>query len=311
MPLVTIVGSGRVGTSAALFLMLKEICDIRLIDIIEGLPQGEALDLSHAAALLGKNVDITGSNDYKDMAGSDIVVITAGLARKPGMTREELAFENAKIVKSVCEKILEYAPHSIVIVVTNPLDIMTYVALKVLKFPRNRVIGFSGTLDSARFRYYIAKKLGVSYQSVRAFVVGQHGEKMVPLISSAYVGGVPVSKLLSQESINEVIEKTIKAGEEIVKLKKWSAYHAVGAGIAEIIESIIKDRKDVHNFSALLEGEYGVQDVVAEVVGILGRRGVEKIIEVEMSEEEKTKFYEAIQWIRELSSKVVKELNLG
>ncbi len=310
MPLVTIIGSGRVGTSAALFLMLKEVCDIRLIDIVEGLPQGEALDLAHAAALLGKNVDITGSNDYKDMAGSDIVIVTAGLARKPGMSREELALENGKIVKSVCEKILEYAPHSIVIVVTNPLDVMTYVALRVLKFPRHRVIGFSGTLDSARLRYYIAKRLGVSYQSVRGFVVGQHGEKMVPLLSATYVGGTPVTKLLPEDVLREISEKTIRAGEEIVKLKKWSAYHAVGAGIAEIVESILKDRKDIHNFSALLEGEYGVRDVVAEVVGILGRRGVEKIFEIEMSEDEKRRFYEAIQWIKELCEKVTKELGL-
>ena len=309
--LVSIVGSGRVGTSTALFLMLKEICDIRLIDIVEGLPQGEALDLSHAAALLGKNIEITGSNDYRDIAGSDVVIITAGLARKPGMTREELAFENAKIVKSVCEKVAEYAPHSIVIVVTNPLDIMTHVAIKVLNFPRERVIGFSGTLDSARFRYYIAKRVGVSPRSVEAYVVGQHGEKMVPLASQARVLGKPLQEVLRPEEIREVIEETIKAGEKIVQLKKWSAYHAVGAGIAEIVDCILKDKKELHNFSALLRGEYGYTDVVAEVVGVLGRRGIEKIVEIPMTEEERRRFDEAITWIRQLTQQVFEKLGLA
>ncbi len=308
--LVSIVGSGRVGTSAALFLMLKEICDIRLVDVVEGLPQGEALDLAHAAALLGKNVDITGTNDYRDIAGSDIVIITAGFARKPGMTREDLALENAKIVKSVCEKVAEYAPHSIVIVVTNPLDIMTHVALKVLKFPREKVIGFSGTLDSARFRYYIAKKIGVSPRSVEAYVIGQHGEKMVPLISQARVLGKPLQEILGPDDIREVVEQTVKAGERIVQLKKWSASHAVGAGIAEIVDCILRDKKELHNFSALLKGEYGFSDVVAEVVGVLGRRGIERIVELSMTEEEKAKFSEAVAWIRQLTQHVFEKLGI-
>ncbi len=309
--LVSIIGSGRVGTSAALFLMLKEICDIVLVDVVEGLPQGEALDLSHAAALLGKNISITGTNDYKNIVGSDVVVITAGLARKPGMTREELAFENAKIIKSVCENVAEYAPHSIVIIVTNPLDVMTYVAAKVLKFPREKIIGFSGTLDSARFRYYIARKAGVSPRSVEAYVVGQHGEKMVPLVSQSRVLGKPVSEVLKPDDIREAVEETIRAGEKIVQLKRWSAYHAVGAGIAEIIDCMLRDKKELHNFSALLRGEYGYTDVVAEVVGVLGRRGIERIVELSMTEDERKRFDEAVMWIKQLAEQVLTKLGIS
>jgi len=188
---------------------------------------------------------------------------------------------------------------------------MTYVAIKVLKVPRERVIGFSGTLDSARFKYYIAKKLGISPRSVEAYVVGQHGEKMVPLVSAARALGRPITELLSQDDIRQVVEETVKAGEKIVQLKKWSASHAVGAGIAEIVEAILKDKKELHNFSALLQGEYGYTDVVAEVVGILGRRGIEKIVELPMTEEERRKFDEAIAWIRELTKQVMEKLGLS
>lgn len=310
-PQVTIVGSGRVGTACALFLMMRNLCDIRLIDVVQGLPQGEALDISHAASILGIDVNIEGSNDLKDVEGSDIVIITAGFARKPGMTREELAIENGKIVKEICEKIREHARESIVIVVTNPVDIMTNVALKVLGFPRERVIGFSGILDSGRYRYFIAKRLGVSVRSVEAYVLGQHGEKMIPLVSNCRVCGIPIVKILPQEEIEEIRRRVIKAGEEIIKLKGWSASHAVGAGVSELVEDILKDRRKLENVSIMLRGEYGVDNVVAEVVAVIGKDGVVKVVELEMSEEERKAFQESIEWIREVTGKVLVSLGLA
>ncbi len=310
-PLVTIVGSGRVGTACALFLMMRNLCDLRLIDVVQGLPQGEALDISHAASILGLDINIEGSNDLKDVEGSDIVIITAGFARKPGMTREELAIENGKIVKEICEKVREYSKDSIVIVVTNPVDIMTSVALKVLGFPRERVIGFSGILDSGRYRYFIARKLGVSVRSIEAYVIGQHGEKMVPLVSNCRVCTLPITKLLSSEEIEEIRRRVIKAGEEIIKLKGWNASHAVGAGVSELVEDILKDRKKLENVSVMLRGEYGVDNVVAEVLAIIGKEGIVKVVEIDMNEEERKAFQESIEWIRELTSKVLTSLGLA
>ncbi len=307
-PKVSIVGSGRVGTACAIFLMMRGICDIQLIDIVQGLPQGEALDIAHAASILGIDVDIEGSNDMKDIYGSDIVIITAGFARKPGMTREELAIENGKIVKSICEKVREYASNSIVIVVTNPVDIMTHLALKVLEFPRERVIGFSGILDSGRYRYYIAKRLNISTTCVEAYVIGQHGEMMVPVISQTKVYGIPIRKILNDDEILQICEKVVKSGEEIIKLKGWSASHAVGAGVSELVDTIIRDRKRVHIVSTLLKGEYGEDDVVAEVPALVGSRGVEKIIEIELDNLEREKFRKAIDWIRNICEKVFEKV---
>ncbi len=307
-PLVSIIGSGRVGSACAVFLMVKGICDIRLIDVVQGLPQGEALDISHAAAILGIDIDIRGSNDMKDIENSDIVIVTAGFARKPGMTREELAIENAKIVKSICEKIREYTPDSIVIIVTNPVDIMTHLALNVLKSPRERVIGFSGILDSGRYRYYISKKLNISTSCIEAYVIGQHGEKMIPVVSQTRVHGVPITKLLDRDAIEEICNRVIKAGEEIIKLKGWSASHAVGAGVSELADSIIRDRRREHIVSTLLNGEYGIRDVVIEAPAIVGRNGIEKIVELELSEDEKKKLFEACNWIRNVTDRVLKEV---
>ncbi|NPA23491.1 MAG: malate dehydrogenase [Crenarchaeota archaeon] len=309
-PLVSIVGSGRVGTACALFLMMRSLCDIRLIDVVQGLPQGEALDISHAASILGIDLEIEGSNDLGDVKGSDIVIVTAGFARKPGMTREELAIENGKIVREICERVRESAPDSIVIVVTNPVDIMTSVALKVLKFPRERVIGFSGILDSGRYRFLIAKRLGVSVRSVEAYVVGQHGERMVPLVSSSRVCAQPLARTLSRDEIDKIRERVVKAGEEIIKLKGWSASHAVGAGVSELVEDILRDKRRLENVSAMLQGEYGVRDVVAEVLAIVGRDGIVKIVEIDMDEEERRAFVEAVNWIREITSKVLSSLNI-
>ncbi|NPA99968.1 MAG: malate dehydrogenase [Crenarchaeota archaeon] len=310
-PLVTIVGSGRVGTACALFLMMRGICDIRLIDVVQGLPQGEALDISHAASILGIDVNVEGSNDLKDVEGSDVVVITAGFARKPGMTREELAIENGKIVRDICEKVREHARDCIVIVVTNPVDIMTSVAIRTLGFPREKVIGFSGILDSGRYRYLIAKKLNISFRSVEAYVIGQHGEKMIPLISNCRVCGLPVTKVLSREELDEIRTRVIKAGEEIIKLKGWSASHAVGAGVSELVEDILKDRRKLENVSVMLRGEYGVDNVVAEVLAVVGGEGVIKVVELEMSDEERKAFQEAVEWIRELTKKVLSSLGIA
>ncbi len=298
MTLITIVGSGRVGVSAAVHIVLRELGDVRLIDVVEGLPQGEALDLAHMASLLGLSVDVSGSNDYKDMAGSDVVIIAAGATRKPGMTREDLLKVNAGVVKSICNAIKDYAPRSIVIVVTNPLDVMTYLAWRALGFPRGRVLGFSGLLDVARFKYYVSKRIGVSPRSVEAYVIGQHGEKMIPLVRHTKVGGVPIERLLRLEEVEEVVSKTVRAGEEIIRMKGWSASHAPGAGISVMVESIVKDRRDVLPLTAVLDGEYGFRDVAAEVMGIVGREGLVRVLEIELSNSEYQRFREAVEWIK-------------
>ncbi len=274
--MITIVGAGRVGATTAAFLMMNEVDkEILLIDIIEGLPQGEALDLNHAAAILGKSVLVKGSNKYEDMAGSDIVIVTAGLPRKPGMTREELAAKNAEIVSSVAEQIKKYAPNAVTIITTNPLDAMVYVFYKKLKFPRNRVIGFSGILDSNRLAFYASQVLSIAPHSIVPVVLGQHGENMYP-----------------------VVTKTIQAGAEITNLRKFSSNWGPGAGLLVMAEAIKKDKKIALEASVYLDGEYGVKDVFAEVPIILGKNGVEKIIELKLNDEQKAKFLKSIEAIR-------------
>ncbi len=296
--MITIIGAGRVGTSAALFLMLKELDDILLIDIIEGRPQGEALDLAHAASILGLSVDVRGSNDFRDMEGSDLVIVTAGFPRKPGMTREELVDKNAGIIADVAEKIKEYAPNAIVMLTTNPLDSMTYLMYKRLGWPRERVIGFSGVLDSGRLRYYAAKKLGVSPAAVTAVVLGQHGEKMFPVPRLSTVYGKPLTELLSQKDIEEIVKETVQAGATITKLRGYSSNYGPGAGLALMAESIKKDQKKVFLASIVLKGEYGVNDLPASVPVVLGKGGAEKVIELPLTEEEKKGFMESIEAIK-------------
>ncbi len=296
--LITIVGAGRVGTSAALFMMLKELDDILLIDIIEGKPQGEALDLAHAASILGLSIDIKGSNDFSDMAGSDIVVVTAGFPRKPGMTREELVGKNAEIIVDVAEKIKEYAPNSIVLLTTNPLDAMTYLMYKRLGWPRERVIGFSGVLDAGRLRYYAAKKLGISPASINAVVLGQHGEKMFPVPRLSTIAGKPLTELLNKEEIDEIVRETVQAGAAITKLRGYSSNYGPGAGLAIMVEAIKKDLKKVFLASIVLRGEYGLTDVPASVPIVLGRNGVEKVIELTLTDEERKGFLESVEAIK-------------
>ncbi|MET1128588.1 MAG: malate dehydrogenase [Thermoproteota archaeon] len=305
--MITIVGAGRVGTSAALFLMLKELDDILLIDIIEGRPQGEALDLAHAASILGLSVDIRGSNDYRDMEGSDLVIVTAGFPRKPGMTREELVTKNAGVVSDVAAKIKEYAPNAIVVLTTNPLDAMTYLMYRKLGWPRNRVIGFSGVLDAGRLRYYAAKKLGVSPASIVPVVLGQHGQKMFPVPRLSTVYGKPLSQLLSKEDVDEIVKETIEAGATITKLRGYSSNFGPGAGLALMAESIKKDLKKVFLASVMLEGEYGVSGVPASVPVVLGREGAEKVIELDLTEEERKGFLESVEAIKANIAQIPKE----
>ncbi len=304
MTKISIIGSGRVGCSTAVHIIIKELGDLVLIDVVEGLPQGEALDLAHMAAILGINLDIYGSNDFKDLADSDIVVVTAGIARKPGMTREDLLEQNAKIIKDVCEKVKEYAPKAILIIVTNPLDVMTYLAWKITGFERGRVIGFSGILDAGRFRYYIAKKLSVSPSDIEAVVLGQHGEEMIPIPRLTRVGAQALTELLTFNEIEEVVHKVVKAGEEITRLKKWSAYHAPGAGIALMIECIVKNQRKIMPLTAILDGEYGYSDIALEVLAILGRNGVERIVELSLTDDEKSRLDKAASYVKSLIEKL-------
>lgn len=305
--MITIIGAGKVGTSAAAFMMLKELDDILLIDIIPNKPQGEALDLGHAASILGISVDIRGSNDYKDMAGSDIVVVTAGFPRKPGMTREELLTKNAGVIADIAEKIKEYAPNSIVLLTTNPLDAMTYVMYKKLGFPRERVIGFSGVLDAGRLAYYASKKLGVSPASIVPVVLGMHGQAMFPVPRLSTVLGTPLTELLTKEEIDEIVQQTVKAGATITELRGYSSNYGPGSGLAVMVESIKKDQKKAFIASAVLKGEYGYNDLVLEVPLILGKNGIEKIIELPLTEEEKKGLAESAASVKKLIDQLPEE----
>jgi malate dehydrogenase len=297
--MITIIGAGRVGATTACFLMMKEL-DRRLclIDIIEGLPQGEALDLNHAASILGKSVEVVGSNNYADMAGSEIVIITAGLARKPGMTREELASKNAEIVSSIALEVKKYAQNSIVIITTNPLDSMVMVLYKKLGFQRNKVIGFSGILDSRRLAYYASLQVGVSPSSITPLVLGQHGENMYPVPELSMVYGKSLKSFLTDEQYRNVVKQTIEAGAEITNLRKFSSNWGPAAGLLQMVQAIKKDSKEVLEASVYLDGEYGFEGIFAEVPIVLGKNGVEKIIEVDLTEEQREKFRVSVEAIK-------------
>ncbi|ABL87790.1 malate dehydrogenase (NAD) [Pyrobaculum islandicum DSM 4184] len=303
--MITIIGSGRVGTAAAVIMgLLKIDTKILLIDIIKGLPQGEALDMNHMSSILGLDVEYFGSNEYKDMEGSDLVIVTAGLPRKPGMTREQLLEANAKIVSEIGKEIKRYAPNSVVILTTNPLDAMTYVMWKSTGFPRERVIGFSGVLDAGRLAYYAAKKLGVSPASILPIVLGQHGESMFPVPSKSFIHGVPLSRLLTEEQLKEVVEETVKAGARITELRGFSSNWGPGAGLALMAEAVKRDTKRSLIASVVLQGEYDVRDVPVEVPVILGRSGVLKVLEIELSAEERQKFMQSVEAIRKLIASI-------
>jgi len=295
---ITVIGGGFVGSTTAHFLAMHELGDIVLLDINEGIPQGKALDLSQAAPVEGFDVKIQGTNSYEDTSDSDIVVITAGMARKPGMSRDELLAVNTNIVKTACENIKKYSPNAIVIVVTNPLDAMVYTAWKATGFPPHRVIGMAGVLDSARMRHFIAEAVGVSVEDVTAFVMGGHGDTMVPVTRFANVGGVPLADLLPKEKIDALVERTRNGGAEIVGLlKTGSAYYAPAASVVAMVESILRDKKRVLPCAAYLNGEYGVKGLFIGVPAVLGRSGVERVLKVKLNEEEQKAFMKTVEHV--------------
>jgi len=284
---VTVVGAGNVGATAAQRLAEKELCDVVLIDIVEGVPQGKALDLTEAAPIEKHDAHLTGSNTYDDSKDSDIVIITAGIPRKPGMSRDDLISTNASIMKNVTAQIAERSPNAVLIIVSNPLDAMCHVAYEASGFPKNRVIGMAGVLDSARFRAFISMELNVSVENTHAFVLGGHGDTMVPLPRYSTVAGIPITELMSKDRIDALVDRTANGGAEIVKLlKTGSAYYAPASAAVEMAEAILKDKKKILPCAAYLEGEYGIQDLFIGVPVKLGAGGVESIIEITLTEEE-------------------------
>ncbi len=302
---ITIVGAGNVGAHAAVWAGIKELGDIVLIDVIEGVPQGKGLDLMEASPVEGFDSMITGTNDYKDTANSDVVIITAGIARKPGMSRSDLINTNTGIVKGVTEQIVKYSPNAIILVVTNPLDVMVYVAWKVSGFPPNRVIGLSGALDAGRLKAFLAMEMNVSVEDVSAMVIGGHADEMVPLPRYSTVSGIPITQLLKKERIDAIMERTKKAGGEIVGLlKTGSAFYAPSAAVVEMAESIIRDKKRIIPCAAYCNGKYGVNGIFVGVPVKLGSNGVEDIIEIELNQEEKAQFDSSVSAIRKLVEEI-------
>lgn len=298
---ITVIGAGNVGATAAHWIAAKELADVVLVDIAEGMPQGKALDLAEAAPVEGFDCSITGSNGYAETAGSDIIIITAGLARKPGMSRDDLLAKNVEIVKSAVEQAAPLSPDAFIIVVSNPLDAMAYVALKVSGFPRNRVIGMAGVLDSARFRSFIAMELNVSVEDVHAMVMGGHGDTMVPLPRFSTVAGIPIEFFLSKEKIEAISARTRNAGAEIVNLlKTGSAYYSPSASAVLMAEAILKDKKRLLPCSAWLEGEYGITGSFVGVPVVLGGGGIEKIVELPLDGQEKAGLDVSVKAVEEL-----------
>jgi malate dehydrogenase len=302
---ITVVGAGNVGATAAHRIADLELGDVVLVDVIEGLPQGKALDLAEATPIVGKDVRLIGSNGYSETTNSDIVVITAGIARKPGMSRDDLLHTNTDIVRSVTQQVVKYSPHAILIIVSNPLDAMTYVAYKVSGFPRERVFGMAGILDTARMRYFIAEALNVSVENVAAFVLGSHGDQMVPLIRYSTVAGIPLTDLLPREKIDAIVQRTRDGGAEIVSLlKAGSAYYAPSAAVVEMVEAVIKNKKKILPCCVYLEGEYGIRGVFVGVPVKLGSRGVEQILEIGLTLEERGALQRSAETVRELIDKI-------
>jgi malate dehydrogenase len=302
---ISIVGSGNVGASTALLIAQKDLADVTLIDIVEGLPQGKALDIMESGPIEGFDSRIIGTNDYSELKNSEITVVTAGLARKPGMSRLDLLHKNSSIISSIIKNIVKYAPKTKIIMVTNPLDVMTYLAFKRSGFESNRVFGQAGVLDSSRFRCFIAMELEVSVEDISAMVLGGHGDSMVPLPRYSSVSGIPLTELLSSEDIDRLVERTRKAGGEILShLKVSSAYYSPAASIVQMIEAVLKDKKRILPTSAYLNGEYGLEDVYVGVPAILGSDGVEKIIELKLSKNELKSLHNSASIYREALQKI-------
>ncbi len=304
---VTVIGAGNVGATAAQRLAEKELCDVVLVDIIEGVPQGKTLDLAQAAPIEKHDAHLLGANTYDATAGSHIVIITAGIPRKPGMSRDDLLSTNAGIVKKVTQEVASRSPQAILIIVSNPLDAMCHVAYEASGFPAQRVIGMAGVLDSARFRAFIAMELNVSVESTHAFVLGGHGDTMVPLPRYSTVAGIPITELMSPERIAALVQRTRNGGAEIVGLLKTaSAFYAPSAAAVEMAESILKDKKKILPCAAYLEGEYGIRDLFIGVPVKLGAKGVEQVIEIKLTPEENTALQKSAAAVQELKSAMAK-----
>lgn len=298
---VTVVGSGNVGATAAQRIAEKGYADVVLVDIVEGVPQGKALDMMEAGPVEGYDARVTGSNRYDESANSDIVVITAGLPRKPGMSRDDLLMKNFEIVKGVTEQVMRFSPNCILVVVSNPLDAMCQVALRVSRLPRERVIGMAGVLDSARFRTFISMELGVSVENVHALVMGGHGDTMVPLPRFSTVAGVPITELMNADTIARLVQRTRDGGAEIVQyLKTGSAYYAPSSAVVEMVDSILLDRKKILPCAAFLQGEYGIRDLFVGVPVKLGSRGIETVIDLKLSAEERAMLQKSADSVAEL-----------
>src|SRR5512140_963841 len=300
---VTVVGSGNVGATGAHWIAAKELADVVLIDILDGVPQGKALDLLEAMPIEKKDSHVSGTNDYKDTANSDIVVITAGIPRKPGMSRDDLLNTNYNIMKAVVGEVVKNSPHCILIIVSNPLDAMAQAAYKLSGFPRERVIGMAGVLDSARFRAFIADELKVSVENVTAFVLGGHGDTMVPLARYSTVAGIPITELIEPDRLEQLVQRTRDGGAEIVKyLKTGSAYYAPSAATVEMVEAILKDKKKILPCAAYLQGEYGIEGYYIGVPCKLGAAGLEQIVEIKLTADEQAALRKSADAVKELVS---------
>ncbi len=296
--MITIIGSGKVGGDAALFTALKKLDEqILLLDIVKGLPQGEAMDINHMLSEQGIDVEVRGSNDYSEMKGSDIIVVVAGSGRKPGMTRMDLLKINAGIVKGVVENIKKYASDSMIIPVTNPLDPMAYITYKVSGFERSRIFGMGGMLDLSRFKQFIHEATGFSRNSIKALVIGEHGENMLPLPRFSSVSGIPLTSLLAKEKLDELVLNTKQVAAKVIELK-GATVHAPGNAISSIIESVVRDKKEIIPVATYLDGEYGYSDVTIGVPAVIGKNGVEKIIELDLDSEEKATFQKAVESVK-------------
>jgi len=302
---VSIIGAGMTGSTTAHWLAEREVADVVLVDIVEGMPQGKALDLLEAMPVIGKDVSITGSNDYAATAGSDIVVITAGLPRKPGMSRDDLLAANAEIVRSATENTIKYSPNAIFVILTNPLDVMAYLALKVASVSPQRVVGQAGILDSARMRAFVAMELGVSVENVHCYVLGGHGDEMVPLTRHSNVAGIPLEDILPAERLAAIVDRTRKGGGEIVSLlKTGSAFYAPAIAVTQMVDAILKDKHLIIPAAAYLKGEYGLKDIFFGVPVQLGRSGIEKIIEYPLSADEMAAMQKSAQSVAENIAKL-------
>lgn len=298
---VSVIGAGNVGASCAQRLAEKEYADVVLVDIVEGMPQGKALDMLQAGPIVGFDSRLIGTNGYEETANSDIVIITSGIARKPGMTRDDLLLTNTEIVKAVTQKVVEFSPNGIIIMVTNPLDAMTQLALGVSGFPRHRVFGMSGILDTARFRAFLALELNVSVEDIFAFVLGGHGDAMVPVPRLTTIGGIPITELLPKETVDRIVKRTIMGGGEIVSLlKTGSAFCAPSAAAVQMVDAIFLDKKKILPCAAYLDGEYDIRGVVVGVPVKLGKRGIEQIVEVKLTLEEQGALKKSAEGVREL-----------